>query len=168
MFLSVVMFSIYPLLAAQAVETTDPLIFLLVAHAAAAGFALFYGKTIFNKKYGHLKKPRPLFTLTPRLWGTVALTGISSAINHICFIFALMLTSKIGATMIYETWPIIALWLAPVLVPKGENGIRLADYIFGLLAVLGGAFVVASAHPGSATLLTVDFWQNLDPQKTFG
>ena len=168
MFLSVLMFSIYPLLAAQGVETTDPLLFLLIAHTAAAGFALFYGKALFDKKYGRLKKPRPLFQLTPRLWGTVALTGISSAINHICFIFALMLTSKIGATMIYETWPILALWLAPVLVPKGENGVRLADYVFGLLAVLGGAFVIASINPDSRAFFTADFWQNLDPQKTFG
>lgn len=168
MFLSVIMFSIYPVLAVRGVTTTDPLIFLLIAHMAAAAFALIYGKNIFNKKYGHLKKPPRLFALSPQIWRTVALTGISSAVNHICFIFALMLTSKIGATMIYETWPIIALWLAPLLMPKGENNARLADYVFGLLAVLGGAFVVASINPDSQALLTGDFWQNLDTQKTFG
>ena len=36
-------------------------------------------------------------------------------INHMCFMFALLKTSKVGATIIYETWPIIGAWLAPFL-----------------------------------------------------
>lgn len=168
LFLSVLLFSLYPLLASIGLQHTNPMLFLLTAHGCCAVFALAYGKFLHMRNTAETSKAAPLFKLNKRTWGTVAATGISSAINHTCFLFALLLTSKVGATMIYETWPIIALWLAPLLVPKGWNNVRLADYFFGFLAVVGGVFVVAAGHRDALLALDFTFFHKIAPEQLQG
>ncbi len=168
LFLSVILFSLYPLLASIGLQHTNPIFFLLAAHGCCAAFALSYGKLLHGKAYITAKKLPALFSFDTRTWGTVVATGLSSAINHTCFLFALLQTSKIGATMIYETWPIIALWLAPALIPKGWNNVRIADYVFGLLAVLGGIFVIAAGNRDALLALDIHILQHIDPVKLQG
>lgn len=168
MFLSVFVFSIYPLLAAMGLERNDPVLFVLVAHAGCAVFSLVYGAYLLRKKYTGKTRPKGIFSLDKRTWFFVLATGTAAAINHTCLMYAFTKTSKIGATMIYEAWPILAIWLAPLLVAKGAEKVRRVDYLFGMLAVLGAGFIISAGTPGA--ILNLDFGALLasDPDKLQG
>jgi drug/metabolite transporter (DMT)-like permease len=162
MFASVVLFSLYALLASIGLQSVDPVLFVMTAHLAAAAIAFGWASTRWPRK------KKKLFKLPSRTWVLIVLTATAGAINHMCFMFALLKTSKAGATIIYETWPILTAWLAPVLIEKGWEQLRRMDYVFGLLAVAGVAFIVAGENRGMLNTLDFTLLQNIDQNKLEG
>lgn len=155
MILSVFLFSIYPVLAVTALQDNGPIAFIFMAHFFCAGFSLLCGVRMLRKKHGSATPWKDAFTLDRPTWKYAAVTGAAAAFNHACLMYAFVLTSEIGATIIYETWPIIAVWLTPILVAKGWREVRRMDYVFGALAVVGGVFIVGSLN--REALLGLDF-----------
>ncbi|MCC7035822.1 MAG: EamA family transporter, partial [Alphaproteobacteria bacterium] len=167
MMMSVLMFSLYPLLASLGLRENDPILFVGMAHLACGLVATAAAGFMLHKKYG-AKKRSSVFKIDGRTWGLIAATATAGAINHMCFMFALLKTSKAGATIIYETWPIIGAWLAPFLIAKGWEQTRRMDYVFGLLAIAGIAFVVAAENHGLLSSFDVSLLQNIDPDRVTG
>ncbi|MEZ0261552.1 MAG: DMT family transporter [Alphaproteobacteria bacterium] len=162
MITSVVLFSLYALLATIGLKGNDPVLFVAVAHLAAGLVAFGWAATRLPKK------KKKLFELPAKVWGLIAITATAGAINHMCFMFALLKTSPAGATIIYETWPILTAWLAPLLIEKGWEQLRRMDYVFGLLAVAGVAFIVAGENRGMLSAIDFTLLQNIDPVRLEG
>ncbi|MDI1226396.1 MAG: DMT family transporter [bacterium] len=167
MMMSVLMFSLYPLLASLGLRGNDPILFVAMAHLACGLFAAAGAAFMLRKKYG-AKKRSTVFKIDGKTWAYIAATATAGAINHMCFMFALLKTSKAGATIIYETWPIIGAWLAPFLIAKGWEQVRRMDYVFGLLAVAGIAFVVAAENRGLLSSLDMSLLKDIDPDRLTG
>lgn len=167
MMMSVLLFSIYPLLGAQAVERNDPVLFVMAAHVFCAAFAWLRGLQLLRRDHADVPASH-LLRMNRKIWATVFVTGTASAINHSCLMLALLMTSKIGVTIIYETWPIIAAWLTPVLVAKGWQQVRRADYIFGLLAVIGVGLIFGSEIRAALPDMDFSAFAGADPDRLKG
>ena len=165
MMLSVFLFSIYPLLASIGLEKNDPIAFIFMTHLGCTVFSFICGGWMLKKKHASLASLLKLDRKTRLL---VFATGTAAAINHACLMFAFLKTSKVGATIIYETWPIIALWLTPILVVKGWEQVRRMDYIFGSLAVIGIAFIISADARDAVLHLDLAVLKNADPDKMTG
>lgn len=166
MILSVLMFSLYPLLATLGLRESDPVLFVAVAHLACGIVAAFGGRAALAKKYGARK--RAVKRLDRQTIFFIAATAIAGGINHICFMFALLKTSPAGATIVYETWPIIGAWLAPALLAGGWSEVRRSDYVFGLLAVAGVVLVVLGGNYGMLTTFDFSTLRDMAPDSLAG
>lgn len=153
MMTSVILFSVYPLLAALGLNGNDPILFVFMTHLACAVFSfacafwMLKGRKIRNK-----------VSLDAKTWMYVGITGLAAGINHACLMYAFLKIPKISAAIIYETWPIMAAWLMPVLVAKGWEQVRKLDYVFGLLAFAGIAFIACA---DARNALLEQSWQAL-------
>ena len=168
MIASVFLFSIYPVLAAKGLVLNDPILFVFVTHLACAVFSFVCGQGKLYKKYGDKKIKGGALSLDRQTWFYVAATGTAAAINHSCLMYAFLLIPKTSATIIYEAWPILAAWLTPILVIKGWEQVRRMDYVFGLLAVAGIAFIVSEDARNAVLELDFATLATLEPEKVTG
>ncbi len=177
MFLSVFFFSLYPLLASYGLENNDPVLFVMLAHFFCAVVSFLIGRTLFHRHFATLPKKRTakqtadfaeIFFVGSKTWFYVFATGAAAAVAHSCFMLALLKTSKIGATIIYETWPILAIWITPFLVAKAWEKVRRSDYIFGLLALVGVAFIIAAENREALLQFDLKAAFEADPQRMQG
>lgn len=169
MLVSVFLFSLYPWLAAIGLKNNDPVLLVMLAHffCALASFAI--GFHLFKKRYrnsgrtfsGSLKIGR-------QIWISALATGAAAAVAHSCFMMALTKTSKIGATVIYETWPILAVWLTPFLVAKAWEKTRGLDYVFGFLALIGTGFIISADSRDIVRELAFSAFGDIDPVRLEG
>lgn len=168
MMLSVFLFSIYPVLAAKGLALNDPIPFLFATHLACAAFSFLCGFAALKKKYGGKKIKGGALPPDGRTWGCVAATGAVAALNHTCLMYAFLKIPMTGATIIYEVWPILAAWLMPLLVVKGWKQVRRLDYVFGLLAIAGIAFIMGAENPDIILALDLSALRAMDPDRLTG
>jgi drug/metabolite transporter (DMT)-like permease len=67
---------------------------------------------------------------------------------------AMEATSKVGAAIIIETWPLLAMFLAPLLITKDWNKIKFSDYVSGLIALIGVGFIMLGDQKNMTQLFT--------------
>ncbi|HYD17502.1 MAG TPA: DMT family transporter [Patescibacteria group bacterium] len=164
MMLSVRMFSLYPLLAVIGLRESDPILFVAVAHISCGLVAaILAGQRLRDAK----RTPKNHGLDRPTIF-YIAATAVAGAVNHMCFMFALLKTSPSGATIIYETWPIIGAWLAPVLLEKTGAAGRRSDYLFGLFALIGIAFVIAGGSHGLLTRIDLSLLAAVPAERLTG
>src|SRR4051812_22596563 len=84
MILSIVLFSIYPLLATIGLKNTDPILFIFMTNAFCSAFSFFYGWILLKRKH---RKLGGAFRLDKKTWVYVFATGTASAINHSCLMY---------------------------------------------------------------------------------
>lgn len=75
-------------------------------------------------------------------WLYLGLIGIVATLFSFCFLVAMESTSKVGAAIIIETWPLLAMFLAPILITKQWDKIGFADYLAGAIALIGVGMIV--------------------------
>ncbi len=75
-------------------------------------------------------------------WLYLGLIGVVATLFSFCFLVAMESTSKVGAAIIIETWPLLAMFLAPMLITKKWEKIGLTDYMAGLIALIGVGMIV--------------------------
>ncbi|TNE31941.1 MAG: DMT family transporter [Alphaproteobacteria bacterium] len=168
MLISVFLFSLYPLLASFGLGKNDPVLFVMLAHffCSVASFAIGY--RLFKNRYANERKFCDSLKIEKHIWLSAFATGAAAAVAHSCFMLALIKTSQIGATIIYETWPILAIWLTPFLVAKAWEKVRSLDYIFGFLALIGVGFIVSAESREVVLQLALSAFQDIEPTRLEG
>ncbi len=144
---SVFSWSLYPLLIVFGTEKIGAITFVLVCQALAGVSALFMiPATLSGASRGpQIARLRgALGQLSLEGWGVVMGVGLSSALCHVCFVYALGLTSKIGASIIYETWPILAMFMTASIINKEWDSLRLFHYVTAFIALIGIGMITIS------------------------
>lgn len=167
MILSVLLFSLYPLLAVVGLRLADPILFIFMTNAGCAAFSFLGGWWLLRRRGGG-KKLRAAFRLDRRTWTYVFATGTASAVNHACLMYAFLKIPPVSAAIIYETWPIMAAWLTPLLVVRGWQQVRGADYLFGWLAIIGIALIALVASRDALAHFSLQSLAALDPERLSG
>ncbi len=141
---SILLWSLYPLLSVWALEKIDPFSMMLVIQFAAFHGALIFALIALIKRnqiseYIQLQKQIGLDGIY-----ALALAGACSAFSHIFFLFALTMANRNAIPLIIEIWPILALFYAPQFIEKKWQVSTATDYIIGVIAFLGIAVIFLS------------------------
>jgi drug/metabolite transporter (DMT)-like permease len=84
---------------------------------------------------------KELFKLPWETWTVIILSGVAGYMGTLFFLWSLKYMSEAGAAIIMESWPILAVFIAPVLMRNHTNRIRLVDvFIIGL--IIFGALMI--------------------------
>jgi drug/metabolite transporter (DMT)-like permease len=141
--ISAIAFSFYPLLNSIALQYTSPFLLALCIQIATIVFSASY--LLITQK--HISQLRYLFHSFWKLDFEIKIipfiSGIGIYLGGIFFIFALSLMSKAGASLIMETWPILALIISPVVLRKKQSFSAL-DAVLILVSFIGLLFITAA------------------------
>lgn len=154
--LSVLIWSLYPLAAAIGLETMSGLELVVMVHfVAAAGSALLCFHYLWIQK-----QFKTFLALQKQLDKRGIILIIASAVTsvacHGLFFSALMLSHKGGVSLIYETWPIIAVVATQFLMRKKWQPVGLSDFLIGLVSLVGIAIIIYSSEDFEISLTNSD------------
>lgn len=144
MVVSVVAYAAYPVIAVYARGQINPLLFVGIAHVTAlitSAFVLLVWGRLDNANYlagvkDVLSDKRAMF------W--VAFGGTTNAISHAALFSAIYFAKPAIVTILYETWPIIAMFLFYFWMRNQYRPFLMSDYVFSVVAFLGLVIVVIS------------------------
>lgn len=145
--LSALAFSICPLFYAITMEFTDPLsqgLFVQLAIATVAGILLIISFKTPQHVFGATKE---LFQMPPSTWVIIVLSGIIAYVGTLFFLASLTLMSPAGAAIIMECWPILAIFVAPLLIEKNWKPFEPLDFVLICMLMLG-LFIITAGSAG--------------------
>lgn len=137
---SVLTWSFLPLFAALGLEKIDKWDFVVwteVIGLASSWVLLWIMASRAKVTYPKLKE------LSVRTHIEYAFCGLTYIISIVCLWTSFFYISKAGATIIFEIWPILSMFLTPLLIKKGWENLTPYDFIYGILAFVGMAFILA-------------------------
>ena len=142
--LSVLMWSLYPLLSVWALNSMNPFSMMLIVQFIAFHGALLLAIFALAKKR-HVRK---YFKLQQEMgsdgWMTIVIAGACSAFSHIFFVIALGMANKSGISLVFEIWPLLAVFFTPYMIDKEWKKTRRQDYLIGTIALVGVALIAFS------------------------
>ncbi len=140
MMLSVLCWSLFPLLGVWGVEKVGVFDFILWSYAVGC-LASFVTLKILTAK------DPPAAKMAGRLKADVVLGCLASFLSFACLLFSFLSFSRAGAVMVFESWPVLAVFLAPLLLQRGWSKIARRDMLFSALALTGlGFLMIPEAH----------------------
>ena len=138
MLVAVLAFSLYPLIMIYGMPMGVSL-FLLTALAFSTIIA-FIVQWVYLRKKTMAKAAMSSYFANAGFddYLFLGIIGFTTVLTHIFFLMSLELMSKVGASIIYESWPIFSMFLAPLIIRKAwKYRLRIHDYFGALLAGLG-------------------------------
>lgn len=144
MSLAVLIWSLYPLAATLGLKTMGSLEMITIVYFFSGFGALLLGghylwqKEIFHKTWHILQK------LPSKAYVTIAISGIAGVLCHGFFILSLTMANKGGVSLLYESWPVIAVVATPFLMRKQWKEVSLQEFVISLIALAGVAMVILS------------------------
>lgn len=139
MLLSVVIWSLFPLVGAVGVQQLSIFDYILWSYVVGfiiSGLCYLAAPQRYKESLPHLEK------LEPRVWGEMAFAWLAAIISFACLLKSFSLISKAGAAVVFEVWLIIAIYILPVMLKKSWGSISRRDRVFSLLALAGVAFLL--------------------------
>lgn len=94
-----------------------------------------------------LRAAKDFFKLPSNVKIVAFLSGVSVYLGGLFFLYALALMSKAGAAVIMESWPVLAMFIAPFFIRKKWDKIRLLDWFIVLLCFVG-VFLISASEKG--------------------
>lgn len=158
-FLSVFIWSLYPVFIALGSSENSMGWFVVIVHISAAigAFMFGYGSLRRESRTKTLKKLRGhVQNMTVDHWGFVVAAGVCSTLYNLCFLYAMVLTSKAGVAVIIETAPVIAMFLTSAIVQKTWSAIGWKHALVSAL-ILYGVILIVAADQQDFGLLFSDF-----------
>lgn len=133
--------------------------FVVIVHVSAAIGALIFG--VYSI---HVHKIRSVFKRLKRhlaqasfdQWMFIFAAGLCSTLYNLCFLYAMVLTSKAGVAVIIETSPVIAMFLTSAIVQKTWQNVGLKHALVSLV-ILMGVICIVIADQQDIGLMTTDF-----------
>ena len=157
--ISVFVWALYPVFIALGASEGALGWFIVIVHGSAALGAFLCGylslkpetanatlRTLFN----HIK------TLDFDKWIFIFTAGFCSTLYNLCFLYAMLLTSKAGVAVIIETAPVYAMLLTSVVVTRNWESLGLRHALISAVILMGVALVVL-ADQNDITLLFTDY-----------
>lgn len=142
--IAAISFSFYPLLNSMALETTSPFLLALliqivtiITATIALTLKIKAPQNITKAFMDYKKFPTSIFLIP-------VFSGIGIYLGGLFFIFSLSLMSKAGASLIMESWPVFAIFLAFLLPNKRRSPIRAIDIILIIITLIGMLMITAS------------------------
>lgn len=144
MCLSVIIWSLYPLAATIGLKTMGSFEMILVVYyfsgAGAILLAFFYlWQSKLLKQSIEIQK-----TLHKTAYIPIIVSGVSGVLCHSFFIIALTLAHKGGVSLLYESWPIIAVVATPFLMKKRWKEVSFKEFLVSIIALVGVAIIILS------------------------
>ena len=141
---SVLIWSLYPLAATIGLKTMTSAQMIMVVY-----FFSGFGALILAAHYLWIgKKFSSAMTIAKTLpsnaYLTILVSGIAGVLCHASFIIALGMANKGGVSLIYESWPIIAVVATPFMMRKEWKEVNLREFIVSLIALAGVAIIILS------------------------
>ncbi|TVQ84308.1 MAG: DMT family transporter [Micavibrio sp.] len=139
MMLSVLVWSVYPVIAAWGLEeisVPDFLFWSLTSSIVAAWIFLKISPSARRVKY------KTFFQHDRKVQGMLLLYVVAFLGSQICLLGSFAFITEAGATIAYETWPIFAMYVTPLLMKKSWEVIPRRDYIFAVIALIGVCFIL--------------------------
>lgn len=142
-FVSVIAYSALPVLAAYAIKTVDPTVY--VAKSFVQYATLQIGVWIIAR---HVVGAKPsgsvagVLQWTPRTIMILMAAGALFAISYGALVTSFLFVDKAGATVLYEAWPIVVAVGLPVVLGARFRPLTAGDAIYLGVAFLGVAMIV--------------------------
>ena len=155
--ISVLIWSLYPVFIALGSNEGSLGWFIVIVHASAAVGALTCG--YLSLKPDHAAQTmRTLFAHVRNLdvdkWVFIFAAGFCSTLYNLCFLYAMIWTSKAGVAVIIETAPVYAMLLTSVIVTRNWEKLGFRHTLITALILLGVAFVVLADQKDIRMLFT--------------
>jgi len=149
------LWSLYPaIIALSDAQIGAPLFVILIHISSGLSAALFAFLSIKQKAAVWHNLKYYTKSLDMDEWLYLLLIGIVSTLYNFCFVVAMDSTSKVGTAVIIEAWPLIAMFLAPLLITKTWKKVRFTDYIAGFIALIGVGLIMLGDQVDITMMLT--------------
>ena len=146
MFATTFVYSFFPLAASFGIEDSTPVTFVLLSSLFGMALSAVFSWVTVRGRGGMGGMVRDAIRLPEKSIFMAALSGTLANLGNILFIVALGVMSKAGATIIMESWPIMAMFLAPLLIDKKWEKLRLYHVALGAVALAGIGLISVSEH----------------------
>lgn len=161
MSLSVLIWSLYPLAATIGLQSMGSLEMIFIVYyfsgfGAIIVTALYLWKKKLFKRSIAIQKELGWNAYIP-----VIVSGVAGILCHAFFIISLTMANKAGVSLIYESWPIIAVIATPFLMRKSWKEVSLKEFMVSLLA-LGGVAIIILSDASISFKESMDISQNFD------
>ena len=140
--LVILLFSLYPLVASIGLQTMSSLDMILIVYffsgfgSILVGFFYLWKKKLL-KQVINIQKELSFSAYIPAF-----VCGVSGVLSHAFFIISLSLANKAGVSLLYESWPIIAVIATPMLMKKAWKEVSLKEVLMSLIALIGVAIII--------------------------
>lgn len=141
---AVIAWSLYPLAAVMSLKTMTGLELVLVTTFFSAIGITIIALVRFirrNKLAEIIQKHKELEKST---YITILISGITNVVCHACFFAALSMSHKGGVSLLYESWPIIAVIATPFLIKKAWKEVSFKEFMVSLIALVGMGIIILS------------------------
>ena len=142
MSLAVLIWSLYPLAASVGLQTMSSLDMILIVYFfsgfGAIFITLFYlWKNKLFKQAINIQKELSFNAYIP-----IVISGVAGILSHAFFIISLTLANKAGVSLLFESWPIIAVIATPMLMKKRWKEVSGKEFLIGVVALMGVAIII--------------------------
>lgn len=143
MALAVLIWSLYPLAAVDGLNDMNgfELIFATSLVSSIAATMFFFAYFTKTKRRVIYAKHKEIFKTS---YISIIGAGLTGLLCHTLFFVALSMSHKGGVSLIYESWPIIAVIATPFLMKKQWNDVGLKEFLMGIIALIGVIIIVVS------------------------
>ncbi|HPD82276.1 MAG TPA: EamA family transporter [Alphaproteobacteria bacterium] len=141
---AILLWSLYPLGVTLGLKSMSAFELILMAYviasigATALGLFYLWKKKLFTKAIEIQK------TLEKRAYIIIIASGIVGVLCHGFFILALTLANKGGVSLLYESWPVLAIIATPFLMKKTWKEVSLKEFLVSIIAMIGVAIIIFS------------------------
>ena len=151
------LWSLYPLMIAYSDGRIGGALMVFIIHISCGISAALFA---FIKVRDRANSWKNIVAVTKTLqfehWMYLMLIGLASTLYNFCFIYAMEVGSKIGSAIIIEGWPIIAIFLAPLLVTKSWKKVTVFDVVAAFVALGGVALIMIEDSKNISNIFATD------------
>ncbi|MDE2336992.1 MAG: DMT family transporter [Alphaproteobacteria bacterium] len=144
MMLAVLSWSLFPLTGVWGTERIGIFDFILWAYVA--GFAASGAVYLMMPARKRAALP-PLGLQSGKTAAVLVLAWVAAILSFFCLLRSFSYMPRAAATIAFEIWLILAIYVSPLLMKRGWDTISLRDKMFSLLAVAGVLFLLAPLAP---------------------
>lgn len=138
MMFSVVVWSLFPLISAWCIDYVSTFDYIFWMFLINFFTSLFLLRTVPTARAAKLPK---VLSLPGMVKFEIMIGCLTIILSIACLLSSFFYMSKAGATIIYEVWPIVAMYATPLLIKKGWDKISARDMFFSVLAFGGVGFI---------------------------
>lgn len=142
--LASLIWSLYPLAATIGLNSMSSMQMIMIVYVFSGLGALLMGGYYLWKgglipRAIEIQKTMPL-----NGYILIIVSGISGILCHTFFIISLTMASKGGVSLLYESWPVIAVVATPFLIKKTWKEVSFKEFMVSIVALIGVAIIILS------------------------
>lgn len=139
MMFSVLSWSLFPLVSAWGIDQLSVFDYILWTYVVGLAASCLILVAIPKRARASLPQVRHI---DRRLFAEIFIGCLTVLLSFACLLSSFKYLSRTSATVVYEIWPIIAMYITPVLIRKRWEKIVTKDLVFSLLSFIGIAFLL--------------------------